>query len=81
MLQEWCHENFLIARNLSYATDVRSQLAELCKRCKIPPSSCGQNTDQIRKCLLTGLFMNIAELQRERQYLTVSLLPSFIITI
>ena len=59
-------------RNLQYASAVRSQLADLCQRCKIPSSSCGQNVDQVRKCLVTGLFMNIAELQRERQYLTVS---------
>lgn len=59
-------------RNLQYASEVRSQLAELCQRCKMQMSSCNQNIDQVRKCLVTGLFMNIAELQRERQYLTVS---------
>ncbi|XP_069692432.1 ATP-dependent RNA helicase DHX33-like [Periplaneta americana] len=69
--KQWCHENFLNARNLQYASDVRTQLAELCQSCKIPPSSCGQNLDQVRKCLITGLFMNVAELQREKQYLTV----------
>lgn len=69
--KQWCHENFLNVRNLQYASSVRSQLADLCQRCKIPSSSCGQNMDQVRKCLVTGLFMNIAELQRERQYLTV----------
>lgn len=69
--KRWCHENFLNMRNLQYASEVRSQLAELCQRCKMPLSSCNQNMDQVRKCLATGLFMNIAELQRERQYLTV----------
>ncbi|KDR10772.1 hypothetical protein L798_15339, partial [Zootermopsis nevadensis] len=69
--KQWCHENFLNVRNLQYASEVRSQLAELCQRCKLRISSCGQNMDQVRKCLVTGLFMNIAELQRERQYLTV----------
>jgi hypothetical protein len=43
----------------------------------MPLSSCGQNMDQVRKCLVTGLFMNIAELQRERQYLTVSYITLF----
>ncbi|KAJ9595956.1 hypothetical protein L9F63_012849, partial [Diploptera punctata] len=68
--KEWCHENFLNARNLAYASDVRSQLAELCRKFKITSSSCGQDTEQVRKCLLTGLYMNIAELQRDRHYLT-----------
>ncbi|PSN38038.1 putative ATP-dependent RNA helicase DHX33 [Blattella germanica] len=69
--KEWCHENFFNARNLAYASEVRSQLAELCQRSKIPSSTCGQNFDQVRKCLITGLFMNIAELQREKKYVTL----------
>ncbi|XP_047109193.1 ATP-dependent RNA helicase DHX33 isoform X1 [Schistocerca piceifrons] len=69
--KQWCHENFLNVRNLQYASDVYTQLLELCKRCKVPLSSCGQDIDKIRKCLVTGLFMNVAELQRERQYITV----------
>lgn len=35
-------------------------------------SSCGQDFDALRQCLLTGFFMNIAELQRDKKYITVS---------
>lgn len=64
--RHWCFENFLNYRNLSYAREVRSQLAEICQRCDIPLSSCGSNMDQVRKCLITGLFMNVAELYRNQ---------------
>lgn len=69
--KQWCHEHFLNWRNLQYASEVRTQLMELCMRSKIPLTSCGQDYDQIQKCLITGLFMNIAEVYRERQYITV----------
>ncbi|XP_068084607.1 ATP-dependent RNA helicase DHX33 isoform X2 [Anabrus simplex] len=69
--KQWCQDHFLNARNLEYASEVRTQLAELCERSKIPMLSCKQDYDQVRKCLVTGLFMNIAELQRDRQYTTV----------
>lgn len=69
--KQWCYENFLNARNLEYAMNVRSQLRELCERLDMPPSSCGQDMDSVRKCLLTGLFQNLAELQRDKQYVTV----------
>nr|CAD7424964.1 unnamed protein product [Timema monikensis] len=67
----WCQDNFLNSRNLQYASKVRTQLSELCERCKVPMSSCGQDTEPVRKCLITGLFMNVAELQREKKYVTV----------
>nr|CAD7194545.1 unnamed protein product [Timema douglasi] len=67
----WCQDNFLNSRNLQYASKVRTQLSELCERCKVPMSSCGQDTEPVRKCLITGLFMNVAELQREKKYITV----------
>nr|CAD7392501.1 unnamed protein product [Timema cristinae] len=66
----WCQDNFLNSRNLQYASKVRTQLSELCERCKVPMSSCGQDTEPVRKCLITGLFMNVAELQREKKYVT-----------
>lgn len=70
-VRSWCHENFLHMRNLSQARDIRTQLEEICKSQNLSISSCGSQMNQVRKCLLTGLFMNIAELQRNRQYITV----------
>ncbi|XP_012155237.1 putative ATP-dependent RNA helicase DHX33 isoform X2 [Ceratitis capitata] len=68
----WCHDNFLNTRNLTYAREVRKQLEEIVERLDLPLNSCGNNHDQVRKCLLIGLFDNIAELQRDNTYLTIA---------
>ncbi|XP_055714042.1 ATP-dependent RNA helicase DHX33 [Phlebotomus papatasi] len=68
----WCFKHFLNYRNLMYANEVRKQLMEICKRCNLEESSCGSDFDQVRRCLLVGLFGNIGELQRDQMYLTLS---------
>lgn len=67
----WCHENFLHHRNLEYALNVRDQLAKVAKCANLEKSSCGTNTEPLRKSLLEGLTDNVAELQRDRTYVTV----------
>ncbi|KAF5274963.1 hypothetical protein FQR65_LT04306 [Abscondita terminalis] len=67
----WCHEHYIHMRNIAYAGQVRKQLLEVCQRLEIPITSCGNNTDQVRKCLVTGLFTNVAELHKEKQYITL----------
>ncbi|XP_011299036.1 putative ATP-dependent RNA helicase DHX33 isoform X1 [Fopius arisanus] len=68
----WCHDNFLHPRNLEYATEVRKQLAGLAERANLERASCGANTESLRKSLLEGLSDNLAELQRDNTYLTLS---------
>ncbi|KAL9926104.1 ATP-dependent RNA helicase DHX33 isoform X1 [Glossina fuscipes] len=68
----WCRDNFLNTRNLLYAREVRQQLLEIIERLQLQINSCGENHDQVRKCLLMGLFDNIAELQRDHFYLTIT---------
>lgn len=68
----WCHENFLHHRNLEYASEVRQQLAALAERANLEKASCGTNTKQLRKAFLEGLYENLAELQRDQTYVTVS---------
>lgn len=70
--KSWCHEHYINLRNVTYATSVRKQLLEICNRCDMPVRSCGNRLDQVRKCLVAGLFMNVAELHKDRQYITVS---------
>lgn len=67
----WCHEHYINMRNIIYAREVRNQLAEICEKCNLQISSCGSNMDQIRKCLLTGLFTNVAELNADKNYITL----------
>lgn len=68
----WCHDNFLHHRNLEYAVEVRHQLAALADRANLERASCGTSTDRLRKALLEGLHDNLAELQRDQTYVTVS---------
>lgn len=77
----WCHEHFIHMRNLIYAREIRSQLEEICRKCGLALSSCGSQMDQIRKCLLTGLFMNVAELHRDKQYITVRMTVSLLLVL
>lgn len=58
--KQWCKENYLNHRNLTYAYEVRQQLLAICQRLNLTLSSCGSATDQLLKCLLSGLFSNCA---------------------
>lgn len=61
----WARENFLQQRSLTRARDVRDQLAKLCERVEVAPSSCGaSNLDPIQKAITAGFFPNAARLQR-----------------
>uniref|UniRef100_A0A0K8S6A6 RNA helicase n=1 Tax=Lygus hesperus TaxID=30085 RepID=A0A0K8S6A6_LYGHE len=68
---KFCYDNFLNIRNMEYAIKVRQQLMEICQRCKIPFSSCGDDTEKVRKCFVMGFFMNVAELHRDKKYWTL----------
>ena len=54
------------------ALDVRKQLSDLCDRMQLTKNSCGNETEKIRKCLLSGLFRNVASLKKEGYYEVVS---------
>lgn len=62
----FCSENFLQARSLNRARDVRDQLLKLCDRVELPESSCGISDHvAIRKALTAGFFPNAARLNRD----------------
>ncbi|CAH2066533.1 unnamed protein product, partial [Iphiclides podalirius] len=58
--KQWCKENYLNHKNLSYAQDIREQLLTICQRLNLTVTSCGSALDQLLKCLLSGLFTNCA---------------------
>ncbi|KAI1344877.1 P-loop containing nucleoside triphosphate hydrolase protein [Xylariaceae sp. FL0016] len=61
----WAKENFIQQRSLTRARDVRDQLAKLCERVEVAPSTCGSaNLDPIMKAITAGFFPNAARLQR-----------------
>jgi pre-mRNA-splicing factor ATP-dependent RNA helicase DHX16 len=61
----WCKENFIDARSMKRARDIRDQLAKLCDRVEVAMSTCGSsNIEPIQKALTAGFFANAARLQR-----------------
>lgn len=58
---------------MDFAKHIRVQLSTMCSMLGIRIISCGQDTDKIRKSLVTGLFKNIAVLQSDKTYTTVSI--------
>ncbi|KAF9768217.1 hypothetical protein IL306_014512 [Fusarium sp. DS 682] len=61
----WAKENFLQQRSLTRARDVRDQLAKLCERVEVAPSTCGaSNLRPIKRAITAGFFPNAARLQK-----------------
>lgn len=61
----WARENFLQQRSLTRARDVRDQLAKLCERVEVSPSTCGaSNLPPIKRAITAGFFPNAARLQK-----------------
>ena len=69
--QEWCHDNFINTRSMATVVEVRKQLKDLCLRLGLPMAS-SKSGEDLRRCLLSGLFMNTAQHAGEGKYKTVS---------
>lgn len=72
--RDYCYQNFLNYRSMQSADNVRSQLSRAMQRLNIPlirgdPQSFTYYED-IQKALTTGLFMQVAHLQKAGKYLT-----------
>jgi len=78
----WCFENFIQARSMRRAKDVRDQLVKIMERYKHAVVSCGRNTQKVRQALCSGFFRNSARKDPQEGYKTliestpVSLHPS-----
>lgn len=67
----WCHENFIQARGISRAKDVRDQLVKIMERYKHPIVSCGRDTEKVRRALCSGFFRNSARKDPQEGYKTL----------
>ncbi|KAJ5587537.1 uncharacterized protein N7459_003302 [Penicillium hispanicum] len=68
----WCFENFIQARQIRRAEDVRKQLLGIMNRYKHRIISCGRDTTKVRQALCTGFFRNAARKdQQEGGYKTL----------
>eukprot|EP00040_Diaphanoeca_grandis_P003928 m.26396 g.26396 ORF g.26396 m.26396 type:complete len:1210 (-) comp15392_c0_seq1:744-4373(-) len=66
----WCYENFIQARNLRRAADVRKQLLGIMDRHKLDVVSCGHNFKRVQKAVVSGFFRNAAKKDPQEGYKT-----------
>jgi pre-mRNA-splicing factor ATP-dependent RNA helicase DHX16 len=69
---QWCFENFIQAKSMKRARDVREQLVALCERVEVPMVSAGvEDGDALGQAVVAGFFYNVARLDRSGAYRTV----------
>lgn len=67
----WCFENFVQARTLRRAQDVRKQLLGIMDRHKLDVVTCGKNTAKVQKAICSGFFRNAAKKDPQEGYRTL----------
>jgi len=67
----WCFENFIQARSMRRAQDVRQQLVSIMERYRHQIVSCGRNTMKVRQALCSGFFRNSARKDPQEGYKTM----------
>ncbi len=67
----WCFENFIQARSMKRAQDVRKQLVTIMDRYKLDILSSGKNYKKICLAIAAGFFTNAAKKHPQEGYLTL----------
>ncbi|KAI5464935.1 P-loop containing nucleoside triphosphate hydrolase protein [Mariannaea sp. PMI_226] len=67
----WCFENFIQARSMRRAKDVRDQLVKIMERYKHRVVSCGRKTEKVRQALCSGFFRHAARKDPQEGYKTL----------
>ncbi|KAG7544372.1 hypothetical protein FFLO_03251 [Filobasidium floriforme] len=67
----WCYENYIQARSMRRAQDVRKQLLGIMDRYKHDILSCGTNYNRIRMAITSGFFRNAAKKDPNEGYKTL----------
>ncbi|KAL2229101.1 UNVERIFIED_CONTAM: putative pre-mRNA-splicing factor ATP-dependent RNA helicase DEAH5 [Sesamum indicum] len=67
----WCFENFVQARSLRRAQDVRKQLLSIMDKYKLDVVSAGKNFTKIRKAIAAGFFFHAARKDPQEGYRTL----------
>jgi ATP-dependent RNA helicase DHX8/PRP22 len=68
----WCFENYIQARAMKRAQDVRKQLLGIMDRYKFDVVSAGKNTKLVCRALASGYFMNVAKKDPTEGYKTMT---------
>ena len=69
---EWCRMNYVQARSLNRAADIKQQLARILERFGLDSRSRTSDTGAVRRALCSGLFMNAARRDPQEGYKTLS---------
>jgi ATP-dependent RNA helicase DHX8/PRP22 len=67
----WCHDNFVQARQMRRAQDVRVQLVGIMERYRHAIVSCGRDTMKVRQAICAGYFKNSARKDPQEGYKTL----------
>ena len=67
----WCFENFVQARTLKRAQDIRKQMLGIMDRHKLDVVSCGKSTARVQKAVLSGFFRHAAKKDPQEGYRTL----------
>jgi ATP-dependent RNA helicase DHX8/PRP22 len=67
----WCYENFIQARSMRRAQDVRKQLLQIMDRYKLNVVTAGKNFNKIRKAICSGFFSHAAKKDPQEGYKTL----------
>ncbi|XP_035514791.1 ATP-dependent RNA helicase DHX8-like [Morone saxatilis] len=67
----WCFENFIQARSLKRAQDIRKQMLSIMDRHKLDVVSCGTATMRVQKAICSGFFRNAARKHPHDGYRTL----------
>jgi ATP-dependent RNA helicase DHX8/PRP22 len=68
---DWCFKNFIQARTLKRAQDVRKQLLGIMDRHKLDVVTCGKSTAKVQKAICSGFFRNAAKKDPQEGYRTL----------
>lgn len=73
--KDWCYDNFINYRSVQSADNVRNQLERIMKKLNLALVSTDFSSadyyNNLRRCCVAGLFMQVAHLQKQGHYLTV----------
>ncbi|KAG0702731.1 P-loop containing nucleoside triphosphate hydrolase protein [Suillus ampliporus] len=67
----WCYENFIQARSMRRAQDIRKQLVGIMDRYKHDILSAGRDYNRVRKAICSGFFRNAAKKDPQEGYKTL----------
>jgi len=67
----WCHDNFIQARALKKAEDIKKQLIKIMERYKLPVLKCNKDYNRVRKAITAGFFAHVARKDPKEGYKTL----------